>query len=42
MCNPLWLTVACHDWPANRCSRSCNLTVRGGVVFHPMRPSFFK
>ena len=42
MCNPLWLTAVCHEWPANMCSRSRNLAVRGGVVFHPMRPSFFK
>jgi hypothetical protein len=33
MCNPLWLTALCHEWPADMYSRRCNLAVRSGWSF---------
>src|SRR5947207_430080 len=39
MCNPLWLTALCHEWPANMYSRRYNLAVRSGWSFIPyVRP----
>src|SRR5438270_13718193 len=36
MCNWLWATADCHEWPANMYSMSCNLPVRSWWSFIPV------
>jgi len=39
MCNPLWLTAVCHEWPANMRSGKFHFLIRAHVALIQASPN---